>query len=371
MSHASLQRHRRSFLVLGFGSILAALGGLGCASSGQSTAGTGGSGAGAATQCPAGQTLCAGACVSTATDVAHCGACGRACVPGQTCSAGICSGGPAASSGGASAAGGAPSGGTSASGNDTGGGSPSGGSTGSNTGGGSTGGRATGGASTGGVSGQCVPWPQATGTQALTETRVVSGTFDGELKRFTGWGGSQDEDQEPLFRLAHLSTLRNVIIGAPAGDGIHCDGTCTLENVWWEDVGEDAATLGGAVPTQVMTITCAGARSADDKIIQHNGPGTIKIQDFRAEDFGKIYRSCGNCETQYERHVILSNITATGGDTIAGVNTNYGDSASFWNVQTGGAEICERYTGNTTGDEPDQTGTGIDGEYCIELTSEP
>src|SRR5262249_14937094 len=31
--------------------------------------------------------------------------------------------------------------------------------------------------------------------------------------------------------------LQNVIIGAPGVDGVHCEGTCTLRNVWWEDVG--------------------------------------------------------------------------------------------------------------------------------------
>lgn len=75
--------------------------------------------------------------------------------------------------------------------------------------------------------------------------------------------------------------------------------------------------------------------------------------------------------TQYERHVILSNVTATGGDSIAGVNTNYGDTASFWNVSAGRADLCERYTGNDTGAEPLLTGKGIDGEYCIELDSAP
>jgi hypothetical protein len=191
------------------------------------------------------------------------------------------------------------------------------------------------------------------------------------MARYTGWGGGQEEDQDPLFELTRGSTLRNVIIGAPAGDGIHCTGSCTIENVWWEDVGEDAATLRGSDSSQVMTVTCGGARAAADKIFQHNGPGTMIIQDFWADDFGKLYRSCGNCEDQYERHAILANIVASGGDTIAAVNTNYGDSVSFWNVTTGGATLCERYVGNSTGDEPDRTGSGIDGEYCIELSSPP
>ncbi|MEZ4389842.1 MAG: hypothetical protein R3A48_02005 [Polyangiales bacterium] len=41
-------------------------------------------------QCPTGQTACAGFCRATATDSAHCGACDQACVPGQDCQAGAC-----------------------------------------------------------------------------------------------------------------------------------------------------------------------------------------------------------------------------------------------------------------------------------------
>jgi hypothetical protein len=40
--------------------------------------------------CPAGQTRCGGACVSTANDPAHCGACGVSCGPGGVCRGGTC-----------------------------------------------------------------------------------------------------------------------------------------------------------------------------------------------------------------------------------------------------------------------------------------
>jgi hypothetical protein len=42
--------------------------------------------------CPEGETLCAGACVSTDSNAQHCGACGMACPEGETCLAGKCSG---------------------------------------------------------------------------------------------------------------------------------------------------------------------------------------------------------------------------------------------------------------------------------------
>ena len=216
----------------------------------------------------------------------------------------------------------------------------------------------------------CKPWPTATGTpQKLSKTMSVSKDFDGKLQRFVSDGlgdGGQGEGQSPLFQLADGATLENVIIGAPAADGIHCSGTCTLKNVWWEDVGEDAATLNGSSSSQVMTIDCGGAKLASDKVFQHDGPGTMKIQNFYFDTYGKVYRSCGNCSKQYTRHVVISAIQAKGGSVIAGVNENYNDTATFSNLLvSGGTTICQRFTGNDTGAEPPKVGSGPDGKVCI------
>ena len=46
------------------------------------------------------------------------------------------------------------------------------------------------------------------------------------------------------------------------------------------------------------------------------------------EDFGRLYRLCGNCKTQYARHVVISDVRATSpGKVLAGINANYGDTA--------------------------------------------
>jgi pectate lyase len=222
-----------------------------------------------------------------------------------------------------------------------------------------------------GTPGNCAPWPAASSSQsvAVSSTRQVSGTYDGMLQRFVGSGplgtGGQQEGQAPLFELANGATLRNVILGSPAADGVYCQGSCTLENVWWEDVGEDAATFRGSSSSQTMTVRCSGAKAATDKIFQHNGAGTLTLQYFFAENFNKLYRSCGNCSSQYARHVVLQDVTARTGQTLVGVNTNYGDSADFERVTIyGRMTICERYTGNSTGAEPIQTGEGADSQYC-------
>jgi pectate lyase len=223
-------------------------------------------------------------------------------------------------------------------------------------------------------------WPTAAGSpQAVSATIAVSGTYDGGMKRFVGsgplGGTGQDEGQDPLFEVANGGTLQNVIIGSPAADGVHCRGTCTLRNVWWEDVGEDAATLQGSSSSQTMTIENGGAKGAADKVFQHNGPGTMIIRNFCAQDFGKLYRSCGNCDSQFQRNVEMDNVMIIPrASALAGVNTNYNDTARFTRItiraSANSVSICDRYTGNNTGAEPTKTGSGADGKACIYSASD-
>ena len=284
------------------------------------------------------------------------------------------SGSGAVATGGAAGSPGA-SGGTNASGAGSGGvGAGTAGFAGASaSGGGGTGGGTAGSAGAAGARTCTLAFPTSvTTTEDLTETRMVSGVFDGGMKRYRGAGplgtSGQLEDQPALFRLADGSRLENVVVGAPAADGIHCDGTCTLYNVWWEDVGEDAATLDGTSPTQTMTIECAGAMHAADKIFQHNGPGTMILRHIVADDFSKFYRSCGNCLEQFQRHVILDDITVRRGTTVAGINENYGDVADFSNIviypASRGTTVCRLFEGNDTGAEPSEVGDGPDPVHC-------
>lgn len=222
-------------------------------------------------------------------------------------------------------------------------------------------------------------WPTANGSQAVSSTIEVSGTYDGGMKRLYGSGdlgsGGQDEDQPPMIKLADGATLQNVILGAPAADGVHCAGTCTIKNVWWEDVGEDAATFRGGSSSTVRTIDGGGAKLAEDKVFQHNGVGTLVVKNFQVDDFGKLVRSCGNCSTQNARHIQLQNIWATApGTSLVGINTNYGDTARISDVtiyEDGDRDmkICTKYKGTTSG-EPSEIGSGADGTNCIYSASE-
>ncbi|MBO3087721.1 pectate lyase [Cellulomonas dongxiuzhuiae] len=209
-----------------------------------------------------------------------------------------------------------------------------------------------------------VSWPSATGQQKVSATIKVSGTFDGGLVRYYGLSsGGQDEGQPPVFELADGATIKNVILGTGAADGIHCRGTCTVQNVWWEDVGEDAATFKGTSASQTMTVDGGGARYASDKVFQHNGPGTFVIRNFQVSDFGKLYRSCGNCSTQHARTVQISNVQVTApGKSLVGINPNLGDRATISGVTilndaSRKIVICEEYRGVTSG-EPTKVGSG-------------
>ncbi|MFI6487846.1 pectate lyase [Streptomyces sp. NPDC050564] len=217
-------------------------------------------------------------------------------------------------------------------------------------------------------------WPTATGSKAVGSTIPVSGTYDGKLKKFYGSGDlgtdSQDEDQGPLFELADGATLKNVIIGTPAADGVHCLGSCTLQNVWWLDVGEDAASFKGKSSSAVYKVYGGGAKNASDKVLQFNGAGKLVVSKFQVENSGKLVRSCGNCKTQYKRTIIINDVDVTAPlKAIVGINSNYGDTAALRKVRVHGdsgkkIKTCVRFQGNNTGKEPTELGTGPDGTSC-------
>lgn len=85
-----------------------------------------------------------------------------------------------------------------------------------------------------------------------------------------------------------------MIIGKNQAEGVHCDGHCNLEFVWFEDVCEDAISIKNDKAGQQTWIVGGGAYHAGDKVVQHNGCGTVNIINFYVEDYGKLYRSCGN-----------------------------------------------------------------------------
>jgi pectate lyase len=108
-----------------------------------------------------------------------------------------------------------------------------------------------------------------------------------------------------------------------------------------------------------------GARKASDKVFQHNGAGTVAVKNFYASDIGKLYRSCGNCGTQYSRTSTFTNIKVENGKVVAGVNGNLGDKTTISNsCLEDGTAACWLYKGNSNGDEPSKTASGPSGTVC-------
>jgi hypothetical protein len=328
--------------------------------------------------CPTGQTTCNGACVDTLTNPMHCGGCGLACQAGQTCQSGMCvtpgaGGGAGAGAGGSAGASGAGvsmggSAGVATAGNagtTTAGTSGSGGSAaGSGQGGTSTGGTPpTGGAGAGGgvsESSECpdITWPTPVGaTKNLGSGMTVSGEYDGNMALHEGSldncaEGDQDST-DPLIEVPNGGTVRNVIFGSRVGDGIHCLGSCTIENVWFQYVCDDAIS---ALGSGTVTIRNSGFKNARDKTIQHNGTGTVNIDNVYVETAGKLYRSCGEGCSGGNRTANISNIVAIGVDQVAGVGEN--DTVTLSNICVHRTfSICSIYEPGTS----DESTQGVNG----------
>jgi hypothetical protein len=105
---------------------------------------------------------------------------------------------------------------------------------------------------------------------SLPKPSTITGKVDFANKEFDrGQPCDSDEDtgsDSAVFILQDGASISNVIIGADALEGVHCLGSCTLTNVWFRDVCEDAVSVLG--PGNAL-IQGGGAQEAKDKVIQH------------------------------------------------------------------------------------------------------
>uniref|UniRef100_H3GY48 Probable pectate lyase F n=1 Tax=Phytophthora ramorum TaxID=164328 RepID=H3GY48_PHYRM len=195
-------------------------------------------------------------------------------------------------------------------------------------------------------------WPASQGNVSFAAVYVVKSgeVFDGGMKSFdrsdiTCLGQTESNGtSNAVFEVEPGATLKNVIIGTNQMEGVHCEmSDCLIENVWWEDVCEDALSIKGGNVSSVSRVMGGGARYADDKVIQHNGFGTVVVDGFYAQDFGKLYRSCGNCKSNpRQRFLNMSNIYADlaviqaervdPNVSIIMMNENFGDQAVLHNI---------------------------------------
>ncbi|WGL16569.1 pectate lyase [Microbulbifer bruguierae] len=212
--------------------------------------------------------------------------------------------------------------------------------------------------------------------------------------RFVDCGGKtiglscvgDSESQPPVITLNNAS-IRNVKLAANGGsDGIHCTGgNCTMADVVWNDICEDAATNKSEGGT--MTIVGGSAYNSTggyggkpDKIFQHNSKNstTIISGGFTATGtHGKLWRSCGNCSNNGgPRNALIYdvNINASIG-SIAGVNRNFGDRATIrdlriLNYSSGNPPVCEEYQGVQSGSSSTKYGAYWNTSNCDVSTSD-
>ncbi|KAK7450380.1 polysaccharide lyase family 3 [Colletotrichum acutatum] len=233
--------------------------------------------------------------------------------------------------------------------------------------------------------------------------------FDGGMKRYERVEGSCNEqaegtDADAVFNLLPGSTIRNVVIGKHQAEGIHALGDAWVENVWWEDVCEDALTSKG-LNTQLRVIG-GGARNATDKV----GTSTCivareKIADFSPRsskttllagsttslafmpmdsEFVKLhsmltmirhptnaipqtfYQSCGNCLNQSKRNATIQNVVALNGNRMGIINPNYGDEIRIKNTQLKDLKVMvDKEIANNMQTVPITVGTGPDQKYAL------
>ncbi|KAM5350840.1 hypothetical protein ACJ41O_007345 [Fusarium nematophilum] len=197
------------------------------------------------------------------------------------------------------------------------------------------------------------PLPASKGSVTYPSPHPVKGVFDGEMKtygrRLSCEAQVDISPTDAVFVLEDGATLKNAIIGHDQVYGVYCRGSCTIENVWWKNVCENALTLQGDGNTLIKG---GGATSAPDKVIEHIGLGTITIDGFVVTDFGQLYRSCSNCKKTGPRNVIVKNVKAYDGKLLTGINPNRGDTSTIANTcATSVKDICTEYEGTTYGNE--------------------
>jgi pectate lyase C len=116
-------------------------------------------------------------------------------------------------------------------------------------------------------------------TVYFTSTYVIpaGATYNGNGNTIVAQGmgdGSQNEGQQAFFRLNANSWLRNVKLAAPGIDGCHFYGNGTMNEVTWQDVGEDQFTVksGGN-----CWVSGASAVNASDKFGQANAATSVTL----------------------------------------------------------------------------------------------
>jgi pectate lyase C len=204
--------------------------------------------------------------------------------------------------------------------------------------------------------GSTPPPPPQTGklTDTVVNATIVvkaGMTFDGSGKRFLAGSalgdGSQAEGQQPIFKLEDGAKVTNIVIGAPAADGIHTYGDAILENIVWQDIGEDALTI---KESGVVELRGGSAINGDDKVFQVNAASTFRISDFKASNAGKFIRQNGGTTFKVEVFIDKCDIskmdeavfrTDSKTSTVSFTNSRYSDIGDMLFVGVSAGNIVQ------------------------------
>ena len=227
--------------------------------------------------------------------------------------------------------------------------------------------------------GLAVSWPKATSTKSLSAPITVKAgeTYDGKALNGNKWvrfdrglsnlgdcGSLSGNRNDAVFILEKDATLKNVILGPNSIKHVFCISEgCTVQNVYWEDVCVDALTLEGGKNTAAKFVLKGGAaKGARDLIIRHNSAGSLSINSFYAENSQRLYVSCPNCNKGYQgrRTVTMTDVVASNVNYLAGINKNYGDTATLKSSKITGGAGCRMYNGNNNGGTPKALGNQCD-----------
>src|SRR5690606_18006247 len=137
---------------------------------------------------------------------------------------------------------------------------------------------------------------------------------NGNTIKASGMGdGSQNESQKPFFRLNAESWLRNVKLAAPGVDGCHFYGNGTMNEVTWQDVGEDQFTVksGGN-----CWVSGGAAYAAADKFGQANAATWVTLyyhlQDNGLKNIRQNGGSTYTCNFYYDNNTARNTREAIG-----------------------------------------------------------
>ena len=91
---------------------------------------------------------------------------------------------------------------------------------------------------------------------------------------------------------------------------------------------------------------------------------------FYCENSGKLYRACGNCKSGYQgkRTVAMNNVTVKNACTVAGYNSNFGDTVTLTNISVNGGHVCRAFQGRKAGKEPTALGYQCDRQVKFSCT---